>query len=92
MTTLERAIEMLQKSKGVIRPHVLLSGPTGSGKTYNTNVYALKYGIPIIKVNAAQITKEGYSGASLSKVLVPLSKFGDKPNIVFVDENSSLLL
>lgn len=92
MSIIEKAVQIFKKSGGKIRPHVFVSGPSGSGKTHNTNLLAVKYDIPMIKINAAQLTKEGYSGQSLSKVLVPLSKIGNKPNIIYVDEFDKLLL
>ncbi len=92
MTTLEKVINIFKKSKGKIRPPVVVSGPTGSGKTWNTNLLTEKYEIPMIKINAAQLTKEGYTGMSLSKALVPLKKIGHKLNIVYVDEFCKLFL
>lgn len=92
MSILEKGIQVFKESEGRIRPHCIVSGPTGSGKTFNINLLANRYSLPLIKINAAQITKEGYSGASLSKLLVPLKRLGNKPNIIHVEEFDKLYI
>lgn len=45
-----------------------------------------------LEVNAAQITKEGISGNSLSKILSPLVNYSHTPIVVFVDEFDKLFI
>jgi len=45
-----------------------------------------------LEINAAQLTKEGTSGNSLSKALTPLLQYGNKPTVVFVDEFDKLFI
>lgn len=42
--------------------------------------------LSFLEVNAAQITKEGISGNSLSKILSPLVNYSHTPIVVFVDD------
>lgn len=77
-------------SNAEIRPHFFLTGPSGSGKSYLTNLIANQMEIDYFEINAAQLTAEGLSGNSLSKALRPLRAHWDKPNIVFVDEFDKL--
>jgi len=81
-----RIFDIFRSSKGTIRPHFILTGPSGSGKTYITKELCASKEMPYVEVNAAQITKEGMSGNSLSKCLAPLQRFADLPTIVFVDD------
>ena len=79
-------------SKGAIKPHFILTGPSGSGKTFTVKQLAEKFDMNFLEVNAAQLTKEGMSGNSLSKALSPLAMFKSKPTIVFVDEFDKLFI
>jgi ATP-dependent protease Clp ATPase subunit len=45
-----------------------------------------------LEINAAQITKEGTAGNSLSKALSPLIHVGNKPIVIFVDEFDKLFI
>jgi ATP-dependent protease Clp ATPase subunit len=87
-----RIFDIFKSSKGVIRPHYILAGPSGSGKTYITKELCASKRIPYVDINAAQITKEGTSGNSLSKALSPVSKMGGNPAVVFVDEWDKLYI
>lgn len=75
-----------------IRPHFILTGPSGSGKTLTIGMLAKKMDLGFLEVNAAQLTKEGTAGNSLSKALSPLQRFAGKPCVVFVDEFDKLFL
>lgn len=79
-------------SSAIIRPHSMVCGPSGSGKTYIINSICEDYGINFIEVNAAQLTKEGASGNSLSKILSSLINFKEKFTVIFVDEFDKLFL
>lgn len=74
-----------------IRPHFILTGPSGSGKSYLTNAIAKSMDMPFFEINAAQVTQEGLSGNSLTKAMRPLRDHWNQPNIIFVDEFDKLL-
>lgn len=78
-----------------IRPHFFVTGPSGSGKTFTIEKLCREQELKILVINAAQITKEGASGASLSKLLSPLAKdekYADGKIVVFVDEFDKLFI
>lgn len=89
---LEHIFQVFKASSGAIRPHSILTGQSGSGKTFLIQQLAKANRIPFIEINAAQLTNEGVSGNSISKALVPLGNFGDSMNIVFFDEIDKLFL
>lgn len=87
-----KIIQIFKSSDCVIRPHFILTGPSGSGKSHTIKVLSQEYEMNFIEINAAQLTKEGTSGNSLSKALSPLLQSGTKPTIVFVDEFDKLFI
>jgi ATP-dependent protease Clp ATPase subunit len=87
-----KVIEIFKASEGEIRPHFILTGPSGSGKSYTIQALAEQFDTGYIEINAAQLTKEGTSGNSLSKALAPVAQMGGKPTIVFVDEFDKLFI
>lgn len=89
---LDRIFNIFQASKGEVRPHFILTGESGSSKSFTIANIAEEYKLGFIEVNAAQLTKEGTSGNSLSKALSPLITMGNKPTIVFVDEFDKLFI
>lgn len=89
---LEHIFQVFRASVGAIRPHSILTGQSGSGKTFLVQELAKAHSIPFIEINGAQLTNEGISGNSLSKALVPLGSYGDSINIVFIDEIDKLFL
>jgi ATP-dependent protease Clp ATPase subunit len=92
MTEVNKVITIFKASKGNIRPHFILTGASGSGKSITIKSIADSNELNYLEVNAAQLTKEGTSGNSLSKVLSPLSQTAGKPTIVFVDEFDKLFI
>ena len=95
----EKAVQQMNEvfrvfsaSEGVIRPHFILTGPSGSGKSFNVLALADSHNLNYHEINAAQLTKEGLSGNSLSKALAPLANFGNRPCICFVDEFDKLFI
>lgn len=92
ISNLNRIMEIFKNSEGKIRPHYILTGPSGSGKSYALQSLAENLDIDYMEINAAQLTKEGTSGNSLSKALAPIANHGDKPTIVFVDEFDKLFI
>lgn len=87
-----QAVDVFINSGGIIRPHLLLTGVSGSGKTYLAETIAKSKGLPFLEINGAQLTNEGMSGNSLSKALVPLKNTGNTKNIVFIDEIDKLFV
>lgn len=89
---LNRIFKIFVSSKANIRPHFIFTGPSGSGKTWTVEQMADKYGVNFLEINAAQLTKEGTSGNSLSKALVPLENMQLGQTVVFVDEFDKLFI
>jgi len=89
---INRIFDIFKTSDGEIRPHFILTGPSGSGKTFTIETLCEDNKIPMFEINAAQLTKEGTSGNSLSKALGPLKTYGGKPCVCFVDEWDKLFL
>lgn len=92
LTEVTRILEIFKTSEGAIRPHFVLTGPSGSGKSHTLQVLADQLEIPMLEINAAQLTKEGTSGNSLSKALAPLQNFAAGTAICFVDEFDKLFI
>lgn len=89
---ISKIIEIFKTSECEIRPHFILTGPSGSGKSLTIQTLCASLDTPFIEINAAQLTKEGTSGNSVSKVLSPLSRSGGKPTVCFVDEFDKLFI
>ena len=92
ISEMKRIMMIFQNSQAVIRPHFILTGPSGSGKSNSIQVLCEDLDIPFIEINAAQLTKEGTAGNSLSKALSVLSSSSGKPTICFVDEFDKLFI
>lgn len=84
-------MDYFQLSQCTIRPHFFMTGPTGSGKSYIVDSLAKQRKLQMLEVNAAQLTREGISGNSLTKALSPLRSMADIPTVIFVDEFDKLL-
>lgn len=89
---LSRLFEIFQSSEAEIRPHFILTGSSGSGKSYNIKMLAEKYDLNFLEINAAQLTKEGTSGNSLSKAMAPLMNMQQQLTVCFVDEFDKLFI
>jgi ATP-dependent protease Clp ATPase subunit len=89
---LSRILEIFKNSKAKIRPHFILTGPSGSGKSHTIQSLVNKYNLKLLEINAAQLTKEGTAGNSLSKALSPLVNMGNKLTVCFVDEFDKLFI
>ena len=89
---ISRIFEIFKTSNCELRPHFILTGESGSDKsTIKTlcDVFELNY----LEINAAQITKEGTAGNSISKALLPLFRMSNIiPTVVFVDEFDKLFI
>ena len=51
------------------RSHMLIMGPSGTGKTEMINIISKKMGIPYFKADATAYTKDGYVGKSVYTIL-----------------------
>lgn len=89
---LGKLIDIFVSSEMEIRPHCILTGPSGCGKSFITKSVCVDRKIGFLEINAAQLTKEGTSGNSVSKALTPLLGMGGKPCVVFVDEFDKLFI
>lgn len=89
---IKRIIDIFKASNGELRPHFMLTGPSGCGKSFIIERECKAADINFFEINAAQLTKEGTSGNSLSKELSPLATTGGQPTIVFVDEFDKLFI
>lgn len=92
LNKISNAFKVFKASEGEIRPHFILTGPSGSGKSYNVLQLCDDNKLNFIEINAAQLTKEGLSGNSLSKALAPLAAFSNQPAVCFVDEFDKLFI
>ncbi len=89
---ISKILEIFKTSESIIRPHFILTGPSGSGKSFTIANMAQSFELGFLEINAAQLTKEGTSGNSLSKALAPIAQMQGKPTIVFVDEFDKLFI
>ena len=89
---MQKVLEIFKNSEAEIRPHFILTGPSGSGKSFTIANLCNDLDLALIEINAAQLTKEGTSGNSLSKALAPLGQLGGKPAVCFVDEFDKLFI
>lgn len=87
-----RIFQVFVNSNCKIRPHFILTGESGSGKSFTIKQLCDMNELSFLEVNAAQITKEGISGNSLSKILSPLVNYSHTPIVVFVDEFDKLFI
>lgn len=87
-----RIFQVFINSNCKIRPHFILTGEGGSGKSFTIKQLCDMNELSFLEVNAAQITKEGISGNSLSKILSPLVNYSHTPIVVFVDEFDKLFI
>ena len=70
---LTRTIAINQTSKNYRnKSHILITGPSGTGKTEMVNVVAKELELPIFKANAPDYTKAGYYGKEVPTMLIGL--------------------
>lgn len=87
-----KIFEIFEASEGAIKPHFILTGASGSGKTFTIKSICDKFNFNYVEVNAAGLTKEGTAGNSLSKALSPLLSQELELTVVFVDEFDKLFI
>lgn len=89
--SIERVLRVFIKSEARIRPHFILTGATGSSKTYTVETLCKALGLELITVNSAQLTVEGVAGNSVSKSLSQLKGLNGSKAVVLFDEFDKLL-
>jgi ATP-dependent protease Clp ATPase subunit len=89
---IKRVVDIFKASEGAIRPHFILTGPSGCGKSHVVQSLASNAQLGYLEINAAQLTKEGTSGNSLSKALAPLTNTQAMLTLCFVDEFDKLFI
>lgn len=87
---LKTILSIHNDTDGAIRPHLHLTGCSGSGKTYLLKTLVEEMNMGLIEINAAGITGEGVSGNSLSKAMRPLRDMWNRNTVIFVDEFDKL--
>lgn len=92
IASVRRILEIYMASNGEIRPHHIITGPSGSGKSHNIGMLCEEFDLPMVEINAAGLTKEGTAGNSLSKALAPLVAYGGRAVVCFVDEFDKLFI
>ena len=89
---IDNIFKLFKGSNGTIRPHFIVVGPSGAGKTFNIQRLTNENNLKFVEINAAQLTKEGTSGASLSKVLGALQNNKDQLTVCFIEEWDKLFI
>lgn len=92
INSIRRVLTIFAASEAEIRPHFIVTGPSGSGKSHTIECLAEEMELGFLQVNAASLTKEGTAGNSLTKALAPLMQMGNRPVICFVDEFDKLFI
>jgi ATP-dependent protease Clp ATPase subunit len=92
ISQLDKIFTIFASSEGAIRPHFILTGPSGSGKSHTIEALCHAHNLNYFLVNAAQLTKEGTAGNSLSKALSALLMLPNIPTVCFVDEFDKLFI
>ena len=87
-----KILDIFIASDAKIRPHFIITGASGSGKSHTIKSLCKQKNVDMIEINAAQITKEGTSGNSLSKALSPIMNYKSRNIVVFVDEFDKLFI
>jgi len=77
---------------GNIKSNILMTGPTGVGKTYMIKLIAQKLGVPFIKADATKFSETGYVGGDVDDMVrnlvheangdIDLAEYG----IIYLDE------
>lgn len=92
INSIRRILNIFQSSEGEVRPHCIVTGPSGSGKSHTIQLLCEELDLPLVEINAAGLTKEGTAGNSVSKALSPLMQYGGHLTVCFVDEFDKLFI
>ncbi len=85
----------IQNSK-IGKSNILISGPTGSGKTLLVQTLAKKINVPLIIADATTLTKAGYVGSDVESMLTALYREAGcdiertQKGIIYIDEIDKL--
>ncbi len=77
---------------GSIKNNILMTGPTGVGKTYMIKLIANKIGVPFVKGDATKFSETGYVGGDVEDLIRDLVREADgnielaQYGIVYIDE------
>lgn len=82
------------------KSNILITGPSGCGKTYLIDVLDRILGLPILRINAKEISRMGYKGVSMDEYIL---NFADtwggqsalemvEHSLVFIDEVDKICL
>ena len=84
----QSVLELVKKKRGLI----LVTGPTGSGKTYLVKTLAKLLDVPLAIADATSLTEAGYIGDDIESVVSKLLAAADndvekaEQGIIFIDE------
>lgn len=79
----------LIKSESVNRPSLLITGPSGTGKSYIVSQMAKALDKPFETIDASEITPSGYKGRTLHEIMDTIAYY-HKDAIIFIDEIDKL--
>jgi len=71
------------------RDHLLVTGPSGTGKTYLLEQTLPDFGLPYIVIDTSSLVPSGYKGTSLNELLTPFFSSGQNPGkgaVIVLDE------
>lgn len=90
------ALKVCHKDIPAVKSNVILSGPTGSGKTYMVKLLAEYMGVPYFIADATTVTQAGFVGDDVETLLTGLLRAANynvmdaECGIVFIDEIDKL--
>jgi len=88
----EKNPEDSQQITGSIKSNILMTGPTGVGKTYMVKLIAQKLGVPFAKGDATKFSETGYVGGDVEDLVRDLVRQADDDielaqcGIIYIDE------
>ena len=88
----EKYPESMNGLVGSIKNNVLMTGPTGVGKTYMIKLIAKKIGVPFVKGDATKFSETGYVGGDVEDLVRDLVREADNDielaqyGIIYIDE------
>lgn len=83
---------IISNDKTLKKNNIIMTGPTGTGKTYIAEILAEMLGVPFVIVNATSFSETGYVGQDVEGMLAALYKAAGRDidraqvGIVFIDE------